>query len=60
MFSYGPIRIMASFNYLAVAFAAIVDYVIWKQNFSWLVWAGTILVILGAITTAFIGNAKIK
>ena len=58
--TYGPARIMSSFNYLAVVFSAIADYFIWGQTLSSLTILGMVLVIAGSILTTLIGRAKIK
>jgi len=59
-FRYAPARIMAPFNYLAVVFAALVDWILWDQGMSWLTISGIILTIFGAILTILLGREIIK
>jgi drug/metabolite transporter (DMT)-like permease len=54
--SFAPARIMGPFNYLAVVFAAMADWVFWGIGISWYVGVGIILVILGAVLTAVLGR----
>ena len=55
-FRHAPARILSPFNYLAVVFVAIADWILWSQGMSWLTVLGITLAIGGAILTTIFGR----